>query len=333
MSENQAEIISEDFSPEEAAYFESGGSDTSALLGELSKGLEDAKQGNEAAAASSIQAEAKPATAATPAAQATQNDGQPKMVPITALHEEREARKAEKARVEALERSLDLGNKRLELFLDAAGIKRPGAEAEEKPIDPEADLFGAFKQAMKKIDALEGKLTTGQKQTEAQNAERSMMDSYKSEASATVAQKPEFREAYVHLMQGRIQEYKELGYTDDKEIMGLLANEEKAIVAQANKSGRKPTDVIYNLAVARGFKAAQNQQQQANAPSNAVKSDAEKQLEAIEKGQKASNSLTGAGGSAGEGLTMQSLADMSQDEFEKTLGKLSKSEQRRLFGG
>lgn len=94
---------------------------------------------------------------------------------------------------------------------------------------------------------------------------------------------------------------------------------------QALNSKRSPAELIYTIAKTRGYSGAVKAQQTTN-------SAAEK-LDNIKRGQSAVVSLSRAGGSSGEGLTLETLANMSEEEFSRTVSKLSKSQQRALMGG
>jgi hypothetical protein len=201
------------------------------------------------------------------------------------------------------------------------------ATVAEQPIDPEQDPIGALKQSYAKIAALEKQLTESTKTTEQRESARAMVSAYERDAARFVAEKPEFRDAYVHLMAGRHRELEAMGMTDADERNRFIANEERQIVKSAFESRRSPSQMLYSLAVARGFSHTPS------APAPAQPNHAAK-IEAIANGQrKAGVSLSAAGGSAGEGLTAAALADMSEEEFSAVAAKLGKSKLRQLMGG
>jgi hypothetical protein len=119
-----------------------------------------------------------------------------------------------------------------------------------------------------------------------------------------------------------------MGMTDVAERNRFIANEERGLVAQAFRSRRSPAQMLYNLAVARGFTAP--------APSSATQQQADpaQKVEQIARGQRvAGASLSGAGGSSGEGLTADALANMSEEEFAAMAAKLGNARMRQLLGG
>jgi hypothetical protein len=336
--------MSDDFSPAEAAYFSSKGADTSGL--EAESGPAETPQ----APASNEGNGAPPAsyspTSGSPEGQETQvdegeevvivgADGKPRatngrFVPHQALHKERERRKSVETELMTMREQRARADERLAVLNDLMSKSdAPPAQAtgSEQPIDPEQDPIGALKQSYAKIAALEAKLTESTKTVEERESARAMVSAYQNDAARFVQEKPEFKDAYVHLMTGRHRELEAMGMTDVAERNRFIANEERQLVASAFQSRRSPAQMLYSLAVARGFSHTPP------APAPAQPNHAAK-IEAIAKGQRAAGiSLSAAGGSAGEGLTAAALADMSEEEFSAVAAKLGKSKLRQLMGG
>jgi hypothetical protein len=249
-------------------------------------------------------------------------------VPHQALHAERERRKATETELGTYREKMARADERLAVLNEL--MSKPEAQSPkvaEQPIDPEQDPIGALKQSYAKIAALEKQLTESTKNVEERESARAMVSAYQNDAARFVQEKPEFKDAYVHLMTGRHRELEAMGMTDAAERNRFIANEERQLVASAFQSRRSPAQMLYSLAVARGFSYAPP----APAP---AKPDHAAKIENIAKGQRqAGASLSGAGGSAGEGLTAAALADMSEEEFSAVAAKLGKSKLRQLMGG
>jgi hypothetical protein len=333
--------MSDDFSPAEAAYFSSRGADTSGL--EAESGPAETPQ----APASNEGNPAPPAshspTGGPPEGPTDVEDGEEvvivgadgkpratngRFVPHQALHKERERRKSVETELMTYRERTARADERLAVLNELmTKPEAPPASAAEQPIDPEVDPIGALKQLHARNQALEKQLQESTKSVEERESARAMVSAYQNDAARFVQEKPEFRDAYVHLMTGRHRELEAMGMTDAAERNRFIANEERQLVASAFQSRRSPAQMLYSLAVARGFSYAPP----APAP---AKPDHAAKIESIAKGQRqAGASLSAAGGSAGEGLTAAALADMSEEEFSAVAAKLGKSKLRQLMGG
>jgi hypothetical protein len=333
--------MSEDFSPAEAAYFSSKGADTSGL--ESERGPAETPQ----APASNEGNPAPPASHSTtsgpPEGPVDVEDGEEvvivgadgkpratngRFVPHQALHKERERRKSVETELMTYRERTARADERLAVLNELmTKPEAPPASASEQPIDPEVDPIGALKQLHARNQALEKQLQESTKTVEERESARAMVSAYQNDAARFVQEKPEFRDAYVHLMAGRHRELEAMGMSDAAERNRFIANEERQLVASAFQSRRSPAQMLYSLAVARGFSYAPPAPEPAK-PDHAAK------IESIAKGQRqAGASLSAAGGTAGEGLTAAALADMSEEEFSAVAAKLGKSKLRQLMGG
>jgi antitoxin (DNA-binding transcriptional repressor) of toxin-antitoxin stability system len=334
--------MSEDFSPAEQAYFSSKGADTSGLESESATETPQAPASNEGNGAQP--ASYTPTSGPPEGLDGVEDgeevvivgkDGKPRaqngrFVPHQALHAERERRKATETELGTYREKMARADERLAVLNEL--MSKPEAppsqgKVAEQTIDPEQDPIGALKQSYAKIAALEQKLTESTKTVEERESARAMVSAYQNDAARFVQEKPEFRDAYVHLMTGRHRELEAMGMTDADERNRFIANEERQLVASAFQSRRSPAQMLYSLAVARGFSYTPP----APAP---AKPDHAAKIESIAKGQRqAGASLSAAGGSAGEGLTAAALADMTDEEFSALSAKLGKSKMRQLMGG
>jgi hypothetical protein len=311
-----SEFEDEALTSEEQGYFQSGGEKTEGLSG----GGEPSK--TEPAGEAGAQTETK-GEEGKEGVDATKEAGS-KFVPHQAFHEERERRKAVEVEVRELRERYGRTDERLKLLNELLEPEGKKAGQQEEQIDPEKDIFGAFKQAVAKISALESKLSETGTKFEQQTADQQLISSYQNDARQFQQKEPAFFDSYKHLLSVRDGELKQLGVDDAKERAAIISDEEKKLVATAARRGQSPAQTIFELAKLRGFTP--------KAKEEPAKSEAEKQLETIQKGVTASQSLSRAGGSPSEGLTAAKLADMSEDEFGEYFSKLSKAEQRRLMG-
>lgn len=336
-TENQAQ--SEDFSPAEMAYINSGGADTDGLASEWGSDGQAAPDGQS-------QQKTQDAAPGAPDGQQQGNDevidgeividanGRPKdkttgrFVPHGAFHKEREKRKATEQELEAMREKFTRADERMQLLNDLLG--NDGQQAQQKkdveddtPPDPEKDIFAFVKWQTKQIEKLQSRLTETADQTNQREQARSTQQIYQADAMRFMQEQPAFRDAYQFLLEGRSKELEAVGVSDAGQRQRMIADEERGIVEQALKAGKSPSQLIYSLATARGFvPKAQQQQQSAN-----------ERVAAIKRGQQnAGPSLSNAGGSSGEGLTTEALANMSEEEFDAVVSKLSKSQRMQLLG-
>ncbi len=325
----------EDFSPEEMAYITSKGEDTSAL---------------QAPEQSAPQSTPEPVATAQPEAHGDDDaeitieigaDGKPRdlksgrFVPHGAFHKERERRKALESENLSYREKMARADERLAVLNQIIGAQEGPEQAQkEEPINPDEDIFGAFKQAMGKIEKLQSQLNVREQREQSSAAEQNLVQSYQNDAVRFLQEKPDFKDAYFHLVNARHKELEAIGVTDHSQRNAMIAQEEKGLVAQAIQNRRSPAQVMYQLALARGFTAGQSP---APTPSptptpNPTPSPAAQKIEQIKAGQQKTASLSSAGGSPGEGMTLEALANMSDDEFHKKVGHLSRNQLRKLMG-
>lgn len=355
----------EEFSPGELAYLQSGGQDSGRLEGELSALMDQAKIGSGPSAgqvADQADQERRDLAAGgpsadqvdqskTPAAQGSGPSGpsedqekKPAHVPLYELQKEREKRQAIESQLAQMQERFSRADERQKMLNQLLGLEPgqqgQGAQKQEELIDPEKDIFGAFKQLQKRYEDLQGRTSQVNDQMRAQSEEARVKQAYASDARTFMQKTSDFPAAYNHLMQVRDQELSALGISDARERMNIMVQEEGNIARQALAGGRSPSEVIYSLAKLRGFAGVPAvpadtgvQAPPAGQVPASNQSDAAKQLEAVQAARAGALSLSAAGSAGSGGLTTQALADMPEDEFEKTFNSLSESQRRKLMGG
>src|SRR5690606_10890134 len=223
----------------------------------------------------------------------------------------------------------------------AAPAKAGAAEVDpldEEPIDPDEDIFGALKQAQRQNKALRERMTKGQAQQEAQQKARDesqqFQSTYRSDALSFAKKTPDFGDAYNYLIDNMHAELKAMGVDDEAARDKAIAARERDFVSGLIAAKKSPAAALYELAKVRGFqrKAAPAPAPAPSAP--AADASAVAKLEAINKAKDTAVSLGGAGGSAGgEVLTLETLANMPEAEFEQLSLRLGKHKMRALMGG
>lgn len=289
---------SPELSPEEVAYFESGGETEVKDLSvtpEETASPETVVENNEG--------HDKP------------RDDKGKFVPHQALHAEREEHKKTKSELAEIARKQAILEDRWNTLLK---LKEEPQQQEETPPDPEQDIFAAFKWQQKQLQATQEQLRQRHEQEQQLQHRSSQEQMIQSEWSRSVsefsAQTPDFADAAKFLADSRMKQYETLAILQPElsTVQGRnqRINEEVAqLVLAAKQSGISPAEVVYNLAKQSGYTGAAPQKQPMQMPDK---------LAGIEAAQKASQSLTASGGQTGaDPLTAESIALMDTQEFNK----------------
>ena len=227
-----------------------------------------------------------------------------KTVSYSALHEERERRKELQAKLKEQE---ERNNRIEERFTKLSEIKT--APAEEEYVDPLAKLereLGEIKQVITKT-------TTAQADEDKRfQTEQQLVVRYKASLDAAAKDIPDIMDARLFLLEGRMKELHAIGL-NPQEIDAQIKAEEKLIVERAYAGERNPGVALYDVAKARGYEKK----------TETAKPD----IEQIDKGLKASKSLSGGNSNSDNDLSSvsaQDLADMTNEEFSAFFAKEAK---------
>jgi len=244
-----------------------------------------------------------------------------------ALEEEKHARnyqaamKEERARRQEIQRLYEEQNQRIAQMENA--FQKIVQKQQQEAVPPlpsyEEDPLGHL--AEKQRQAEEYLIQQNEYLRQRENIERQtqaqaqFISAYQGAAQEYAKTTPDFAEAYRFMEQSRIKEHMAAGFTE-REAAARLQEEEAFIVNKAFREGVNPAERIYALAKARGY---------SNRPPEP--SLAEKQLEQIDKGLRNSRSLSSTPGKAqtSQGLTLEKLSMMDNDEFDKNWDKFIKS--------
>jgi len=214
----------------------------------------------------------------------------------------------------------------------AARQEQPDAEP-EREIDPSEDIFAAYHQLSQKLRQIEAKVGETDAATRDQLEQMTLQTAATRDMQVFAAQEPSFLDAYKFLASQRDAELNAMGLTDPMARQERIRQETRELVQGALKSNVSGAERIFRLAQARGF------QKQSAAPGPGLDPAATANIERVNKGQKAAASLRNAGGTsdAGQALTPQRLADMSDNEFAQArtayIKKHGNSAWDRLIGG
>ncbi len=225
----------------------------------------------------------------------TEEPKEEKKVNLGALHEERQKRKELQGKMEAMEKR----------FAQLVENLQPKQETPQLPTiedDPVTNIDYRLQQA----EAFQQQFNQNQQQ---QYVQEQVVGSYKAKAAEFANENKDFGDAYAHLLKGRISELKILGF-DENSAIQFAQNEEFQIAQAALQQGANPAERLYQIAKQRGWQAKRS-----DAPV--------KDLKVIEKGQQ--KSKPGSGSPPSGELSLEALAEMSDDDFNANWDKLMKA--------
>lgn len=294
-------VANTELTPEEVAYFESGGEKEVKELAPVPEQVEDTP--NPETVVENNEGQEKP------------RDDKGKFVPHQALHAEREEHKKTKADLAEIARKQAILEDRWNTLLK---LKEEPAQQEEGPPDPEQDIFAAFKWQQKQLQETQDQLRQRREQEQQYQQRSSQEQMIQSEWTRSIsefsAKVPDFQDAAKFLADARMKMYETLASVDEQlstpQGRNQRINDEVSqLVIAAKQKGLDPAELVYNLAKQSGFAGPAPQTQTPQMPDR---------LAGIEAAQKASQSLTASGGRTGaDPLTAESILSMDTQEFNK----------------
>jgi len=282
----------------------------------------DAQSGSEQAPAvepgAAAEPPADPAKPPPPAPQRT--------VPLAALHEERERRKqAEKDR-EADRAQMRTLEERTNLLLQRFGQPQPAEQNPPDPVkseippldkDPVGHIIGTQQDLRRQFDqqqvASQQWNAQLQQQLQAQQAVNMLTQRAQALEHEFTIEHPDYSDAVRHLTAQRHKELELIGFLDPAERHTMIQQEGLLLAARSIQTRRNPAAAIYELAKQRGFAPPAAASDPPSQPT------AEQRIQSIAAGQQQARSLGNARGTGTTTLTAQSLAAMTDKEFEKML--------------
>jgi len=257
-------------------------------------------------------AETPAPVAETPAPEADKPP--PGMVPQGALHQERERRKASEAAFQELQAKL--------AAIEAKLNPPPEIVVPDPVLQPEA--FKQFQIDQIKQRAAE-KADADRRATE-QAQEQQIMARVNQDVMQFKAATPDYDQAFQHAVKVRREELAFYGNSPEQ-IDQQIEVDVRAIVGQAYSQGKNPGELFYGYAKMRGYSPAQ-------AARDPVPAQAAAQVNALAEAQRQTQSMATAGGPSSDGgVTIETLAKMS----EAQLAKMPKAERdammQKVMGG
>ena len=276
-----------------------------------------ADTGPEVAPAEAVDVPETPAETPAPVAETPAPEADkppPGMVPQGALHQERERRKETERQFQELQRQ----------FAEIQAKLNPPPEivVPDPVLQPEA-----FKQfQIDQIKQRAAEKAEAERLTQEQAQERQIMARVNQDVAAFKATVPDYDQAFQHAVKVRREELAFYGNTPEQ-IDQQIEVDVRAIVGQAYQQGKNPGEVFYSYARMRGYSPAQ-------AAKDPIPQQAAAQVNALAEAQRQTQSMATAGGPSNDGgITIETLAKMS----EAQLAKMPKAERdammQKVMGG
>jgi hypothetical protein len=297
---------------QEAAYFESGGEHT--------EGLSASTPATPEAGVQTQQATQQDGATQQQQQDGTQQQADQRTVPLAALQEERAERRRLRDEVQQMR---DQQAALMQRILAAQQQPQQPQEPQIPVPDYAADPVGHLRaqneilarQMQQMAQHLAGQSQQQQQMTQQQVIQQQIQHRLAADEAAFRQQAPDYDAAAAFLQQSRAAEYRALGMLNPMEIQQALNQDVMAMVNIAQRNGTSVAEAAYNLAKARGYKAAQAPA--AGAQGATQQQDAAAKLAAIAQGQQQAASLSGAGGGAIPPMSIEKLLAMSDADFAK----------------
>lgn len=317
----------DDFTPDEKAYFESGGEQTTAPKPEPAQ---QAPEGQETASVEEIEVDEIPEGGEPTEPGAPRDD----RVPLKTLLKEREAAKEHNKRREEADRRAAVLEDRLNQILQAQqqAQQKPAVEEDPEP-NPNEDIFAhqawLSRQHRKVVEANEQRQQTERQQQERQQLDSQVSTFWSQSAAAFKETQPDFDDAANFLAMARDKELTAQAMLNPalatpEGRRAVMAQELHAINLQAAQVGISPAEYVYKLAHQRGYKlkAAETQQQ----------GGATQEIANLAAAVDASKSLGAVAGGRGTQTTADAIANMSDADFAKWFEKNGQEGFRKIAG-
>lgn len=316
---------SEALTADEQAFFESGGEK------EITAGTETTTETGEQSSE----------TETEDTKQQQERDEKGKFVPHGALHAEREEHKKTRSELQELKEFRAQMEERMRWF-DAAQKQTEKPQEQEQPPDPEQDIFAALKYEREKRTALEERMAQDAneraKANEATQQEQQIWSYWEQDSTSYAQTNPDFKNAASWLAEHRDKQLQTIAIFQPEFATKAARDQQidaelKQIVLSAAQSKRSPAEICYELAKGYGY----TPEQAAAAAEAATGQDGglTERLKRLESAQNASKTVGQASGNAGgDEITAESIANMSEDEFNRWVSVPENSIRfNKLMGG
>lgn len=242
-------------------------------------------------------------------------DGDPKkepsVVPLSALHEARAEQKRLREQLEERASRMEAMEKRFMQLMERVAPEKP---AQVQDPDVEADPIAALKALQAQTRQREQREREQQQHHAAATAFQTKVAAREVEFAKEV---PDYGEAVQHLASVITQTFRAMGQPEHElpqAVQGYLAS----IAQGAVNRGADPARAAYEIAKTVGYAGKKAEPKVEEKP----KADPDAKVDNIAKGQQAAKSLSSGNGAQEPPLTLEALAEMDDDDFDKNWDKV-----------
>lgn len=265
------------------------------LFDELAEDVKTAE--DELQSAETAEAKNEVETEETETVEAEEEKKETPRVPLPELQAERKKRQAMEAELHAEREKYARLDERLKLLDEKLKPKEPEIPTYED--DPFEHLRQREDRTGQAIKDMQKQMQQFTQVNEAQIQQQELTHRVISAENEFRKEHPDYDDAIKHLRDGRAEEYRYMGVDDPHRIEQMIMQESLQLAMTASKNNVSPAEMAYSIALRRGY-----------APKKA-----ENKLEAVEKGQARSSSLSNAGGGEERTLDIEALAEMDDADF------------------
>lgn len=180
-----------------------------------------------------------------------------KTVPIGALHEERERRKELQRQIQMQEDRVARMEQAYQHVLERF-IPQQQQQQEPEPDDP----IDKLEYRLQKLNSNVAQHSQLINEYQQQQVQQQQYDQFKAHCGQQVGQfvqqQPDYMNAYQYFINAKAAEYQTAGYSPEQVAL-IVAEQEKAIAANALATGANPAERIYQLAKLQGYQPPQQQ--------------------------------------------------------------------------
>lgn len=304
-------------SPEETAFFESGGEAeikevTPEVVETEDAGTEEVKQPDKAA--ETAEKHGKKGKAET---EEVEDKGKSPTVPHAVFHAEREDHKKTKAQLDELRAFKAVMEERWN------AIQTQEQQKQQKETDPEPNIeedfighqawLGRQFKALNEAQARQAEQV--RQQQEAQQVDQTVWDYWNQDTARYAQENADFQNAAKWLAETRNAQLSAIGNIDQRMSTQRARDQQinaelKQIIVAAAQQGRSPAEVVYQFAQSYGYKPQGAAETKETADETAARLKA---LEAAQNGSRTVGQVAGKAG--GDEATPESLVAMSESEF------------------
>lgn len=248
----------------------------------------------EAVEQQATEADKTPETPETPEPQAQEAKPEVhKVVPLTALHEERNRRKEANQRAQYLEQQNQALQRQMQDFM----ARQQQPEKLPDPNDPLGVMQHGIQKTQNELAQMRQQREQEQQQQLQMSQRQQFINAVKAQEAEFVTRQPDANDGITHWKKSLVAEYEAAGLSRHEAVQ-RLHQEELQLSWEALQRGDNPAEVAYNRSLSRGYVPAA------------------KKLEMQKQGQGASMP-SGSGGKSGGLPSLEALLKMGSSEFTK----------------